>query len=117
MVTKKRRKKTDRTPYSNTGNSNNNSNKDIGGTLKLLGNIAVMEPGNNAQIAAKKIAEKYKKLRSKKKQAADSTADKKVLIQEPEEIIIETKEPVVASSKILSIKTANKIKDKYLKIR
>ena len=60
MVTKKRRKKTDRTPYSNTGNSNNNSNKDIGGTLKLLGNIAVMEPGNNAQIAAKKMQKSIK---------------------------------------------------------
>ena len=31
--------------------------------------------------------------------------------------MIETKEPVVASSKISSKKTANKIKDKYLKIR
>ena len=83
LVTKKRRKKADRTPYSNTGkNVNNNNNKHISKTLKLLGNIAVMEPGKNAQIAAKKIAEKYKKLRSKKKQAADSTADKKVLIQE-----------------------------------
>ena len=76
-----------------------------------------MEPGKSAEIAAKKIREKYKKLRSKKKPETTTITDKKVSIQEPEKIVIEAKEPVVAPSKISSIKTANKIKDKYLKIR
>ena len=30
-------------------------------TIRILDDIAVLEPGKNAQIAAKKISEKYKK--------------------------------------------------------
>ena len=59
LITKKRRKKlADKTPYSNAGNSNNNNNN-IDGTLKILEDITVLEPGKNGQIAAKKIREKY----------------------------------------------------------
>ena len=32
-------------------------------TIKILDNIATLEPGKNAQLAAKKISEKYKKIR------------------------------------------------------
>ena len=31
--------------------------------IKILEDIATLEPGENAQLAAKKISEKYKKLR------------------------------------------------------
>ena len=57
LVTKKTRNKKDRTPYSNKNNNNNDTSE----TLKLLDDIAVMEPGKSAQIAAKKIQKKYKK--------------------------------------------------------
>ena len=56
LVTKKTRNKKDRTPYSNKNNNNNND------TLKLLDDIAVMELGKSAQIAAKKIQKSIKKL-------------------------------------------------------
>ena len=32
-------------------------------TIKILKDIATLEPGKNGQLAAKKISEKYKKLR------------------------------------------------------
>ena len=32
-------------------------------TIKILKDIATLEPGKNAQLAAKKISEKYKKLK------------------------------------------------------
>ena len=58
MKKKRRKKLADKTPYSNAGNSNNNNNN-IDGTLKILEDITVLEPGKNGQIAAKKIREKY----------------------------------------------------------
>ena len=36
-------------------------------TIEILNDIATLEPGKNAQIAAKKISEKYKKIREAKK--------------------------------------------------
>ena len=109
LVTKKRRKRTDKTPYSSTGNNNDNTD----GTLKILEDIVVLEPGKKAQIAAKKIREKYKKIRENKKVAVPPT---KVQINEPEKIT-KTEPPATVQSKVSTIKTANKIKDKYLKIR
>ena len=32
-------------------------------TIETLENIAVLQPGKNAQLAAKKVREKYKKMR------------------------------------------------------
>ena len=32
-------------------------------TIKILDDIATLEPGKNAQLAAKRISEKYKKIR------------------------------------------------------
>ena len=77
-----------------------------------------MEPGKSAQIAAKKIQRKYKKIRENKK-VSTAKDNKKVQINEPEKITI-SEPPAVApqsSSKVSTIRTANKIKDKYLKIR
>ena len=114
LVTKKTRNKKDRTPYSNKNNKNNNSN-DTSKTLKLLDDIAVMEPGKSAQIAAKKIQKKYKKIKesinNKRQQKSSDKRTRKNTISEP---------PAVApqlSSKVSTIRTANKIKGKYLKIR
>ena len=40
--------------------------KDGDETIKILDDIAVLEPGKNAQIAAKKISEKHKEIREAK---------------------------------------------------
>ena len=37
-------------------------------TIEILDDISTLEPGKNAQIAAKKISEKYKKIREAKKE-------------------------------------------------
>ena len=120
MVTKKTRNKKDRTPHSNKNNKNNNKNNDTSETLKLLDNIAVMEPGKSAQISAKKIQKKYKKIRENKK-VSTAKDNKKVQINEPEKITISQPAPPAVApqsiSKVSTIRTANKIKDKYLKIR
>ena len=39
--------------------------EDSNETIKTLEDIANLEPGKNAQLAAKKISEKYKKIREK----------------------------------------------------
>ena len=72
LVTKKTRNKKDRTPYSNKNNNNNDTSE----TLKLLDDIAVMEPGKSAQIAAKKIQKKYTKIRENKKVSTKKTTKK-----------------------------------------
>ena len=86
-------------------------------TIKILDDIAVLEPGKNAQIAAKKISEKHKEIREAK-------AKKRFKL--PGEVAvgdtIETKdgdkiEIVVPPSKISSQKAAKKIKDKYDRLR
>ena len=86
-------------------------------TIKILDDIAALEPGKNAQIAAKKISEKHKEIREAK-------AKKRFKL--PGEVAvgdtIETKdgdkiEIVVPPSKISSQKAAKKIKDKYDRLR
>ena len=86
-------------------------------TIKILDDIAVLEPGKNAQIAAKKISEKHKEIRE---------AKTKKRFKLPGEVAvgdtIETKdrdkiEIVVPPSKISSQKAAKKIKDKYVRLR
>ena len=57
LATKIRRNKNIRKPYKEMVD-NNNADKDE--TIQILDDIAVLEPGKNAQIAAKKISEKYK---------------------------------------------------------
>ena len=81
-----------------------------------LDDIAILEPGKNAQIAAKKIREKYRLLRQ---------ANTKKKFKLPGEIVkIETikipqgdvKVPVSVPKKS-SQKAAKRMKDKYAKIR
>ena len=87
-------------------------------TIRILDDIAVLEPDKNAQIAAKKISQKYKKIRE---------ANAKKRFKLPCEIAvgdtIETKNggrveiTVKPPKKISSQKVAKKIKEKYDKIR
>ena len=57
LVTKEIRNKSVKKPYLKTKKDRGDNNE----TIKILEDIAVLEPGKNAQIAAKKINEKYKK--------------------------------------------------------
>ena len=92
----------------------NNTDKDE--TIQILDDIAILEPGKNAQIAAKKISEKYRLIRQ-------ANAKKKFKL--PGEIVtIETiKTPQgdvkvpVSVPKRSSQKAAKRIKDKYARIR
>ena len=91
----------------------NNTDKDE--TIQIFDDIAILEPGKNAQFAAKKISEKYRLIRQ-------ANAKKKFKL--PGEIVtIETmKTPQgdvkvpVSVPKISSQKAAKRIKDKYARI-
>ena len=92
------------------------SSADKDETIKILDNIAVLEPGKNAQIAAKKISEKYKLIRQ-------ANALKKFKL--PGEIVTidtiktpqgDVKVPVSVPKKS-SQEAAKRIKDKYTRIR
>ena len=84
-------------------------------TIQLLDKIATLEPGKNAQMAAKKISEKYKKLREanarKKKYKIPGEI---VKIEEFETLQGKVKVPVSIEK---SKNTAKKIIKKYDKIR
>ena len=60
LATKIRRNKNIRKPYKKMVETNN-TDKDE--TIQILDDIAILEPGKNAQIAAKKISEKYRLIR------------------------------------------------------
>ena len=84
-------------------------------TIQLLDKIATLEPGKNAQMAAKKISEKYKKLR-------EANARKKKYKIPGEIVKIEEFETPQGKVKVpVSIEksknTAKKIIKKYDKIR
>ena len=88
-------------------------------TLKVLDDIATLEPGKNAQLAAKNISEKYKKIR-------DATARKNryklleeiVRIEKVETDQGEVKVPVsIDKPKTSGKEAAKKIIKKYDKIR
>ena len=84
-------------------------------TIQLLDKIATLEPGKNAQMAAKKISEKYKKLR-------EANARKKKYKIPGEIVKIEEFETPQGKGKVpVSIEksknTAKKIIKKYDKIR
>ena len=74
-------------------------------TIKILDNIAVLEPDKNARIAAKKISQKYKKIRDAKRFKILGKILK--TIETKDGNIIEV---VVPPSKILIQKAAKKIK-------
>ena len=81
-------------------------------TIKILEDIANLEPGKNAQLAAKKISEKYKKMRE--------ALAKKRKYKIPGEIVkIEEVETPQGKVKVpVSVeKTAKKVIKKYDKIR
>ena len=80
-------------------------------TVKMLEDIAKLEPGKNAQIAVKKISEKYKLLRAKKKFKLPGEVPLGDTIQTKErgKIKIVVPPPKTSSQK--------RIKDKYKKIR
>ena len=80
--------------------------------LKVLDDIVTLEPGKNAQLAAKKISEKYKKIR-------EATA-RKNRFKLPKEIKVqgEVKVPVsIEKPKRSGKEAAKKIIKKYDKIR
>ena len=91
-------------------------NKDKDESMQILDDITILEPGKNAQIAAKKISEKYRLIRQ-------ANAKKKFKL--PGEIVtIETiktpqgdvKVPVSVPKKS-SQKAAKRMKDKYARMR
>ena len=87
-------------------------NKDT--SINDLNDIAKLKPGKSAQIAAKKISEKYKKIRSKKPPLPFKLTD--VVDAETVDYNKDTSLIDVASNKSAQI-AATKISDKYKKIR
>ena len=105
LVTKEIRNKSVKKPYLKTKKDRGDNNE----TIKILGDIAVLEPGKNAQIAAKKINEKYKK---KYKLPGEVAVGDRINTTEGEKIKIVTK-----PSNISSLRASKKIKEKYRNLR
>ena len=105
LVTKEIRNKSVKKPYLKTKKDRGDNNE----TIKILEHIAVLEPGKNAQIAAKKINEKYKK---KYKLPGEVAVGDRINTTEGEKIKIVTK-----PSNISSLRASKKIKEKYRNLR
>ena len=105
LVTKEIRNKSVKKPYLKTKKDRGDNNE----TIKILEDIAVLEPGKNAQIAAKKINEKYKK---KYKLPREVAVGDRINTTEGEKIKIVTK-----PSNISSLRASKKIKEKYRNLR
>ena len=105
LVTKEIRNKSVKKPYLKTKKDRGDNNE----TIKILEDIAVLEPGKNAQIAAKKINEKYKK---KYKLPGEVAVGDRINATEGEKIKIVTK-----PSNISSLRASKKIKEKYRNLR
>ena len=89
-------------------------------TIEILDDIAALEPGKNAQIAAKKISEKYKKIREAKKRRKYKLLGEIVQIQVEETPQGKGRIPVSVpppGSNVSEPKTAKKISEKYEDIR
>ena len=88
-------------------------------TIKILDDIAILEPGKNAQIAAKKISEKYKVLRGANgRKNKFKLPGKIVKIEKVKTDQGEVNVPVsIEKPKRSSKKAAKKIIKKYDKIR
>ena len=113
-VVKKYRKLSGKKPYGrppprDAVDTVNNEISDNEDTINDLDVIANLQPGRNAQIAAKKISEKYKKIRSKKIERAESL---KIV-----ELSSDDDEIVGAVSNISAQPAAKKIRQKYKDIR
>ena len=91
-------------------------NKDKDETIQILDDIAILELGKNAQIAAKKISKKYRLIRqtnARKKFKLPGEIVKIETIKTPQR---DVKVPVSVPKKP-SQKAAKRIKDKYARIR
>ena len=97
-------KKDVRKPYLKTKEDRNENE-----TIKILENIAILEPGKNAQIVAKKINDKYWK---KYKLPGKVTVGDVIETADGKKIKIVTK-----PSNISSLIASKKIKEKYKNLR
>ena len=91
-------------------------NKDKDETIQILDDIAILELGKNAQIAAKKISKKYRLIRqtnARKKFKLPGEIVKIETIKTPQR---DVKVPVSVPKKP-SQRAAKRIKDKYARIR
>ena len=104
LASKDIRKKGVRKPYLKTKKDRNENE-----TIKILENIAILEPGKNAQIAAKKINDKYRK---KYKLPGKVAVGDVIETADGKKIKIVTK-----PSNISSLIASKKIKEKYKNLR
>ena len=104
LASKDIRKKGVRKPYLKTKKDRNKNE-----TIKILESIAILEPGKNAQIAAKKINDKYKK---KYKLPGKVAVGDVIETADGKKIKIVTK-----PSNISSLIASKKIKEKYKNLR
>ena len=91
-------------------------NKDKDETIQILDDIAILEPGKNAQIAAKKISEKYRLIRQENAKKKFKLPGEIVTIETIKTPQGDVKVPVSVPKKS-SQKAAKRIKDKYARIR
>ena len=87
--------------------------KDKDETIQILDDIAILEPGKNAQIAAKKISEKYRLIRQENVKKKFKLPGEIVTIETIKTPQGDVKVPFSGTSQ----KAANRIKDKYARIR
>ena len=87
-------------------------------TIESLENIASLQPGKNAQLAAKKISEKYKKIRkANKRKNKFELPGEIVRIETVETSQGDVKVPVFVEKPQSSVRAAKKITKKYDKLR
>ena len=106
----KKEKKRLKKPYINLKEWRPKVKEEIKETIDVLDEIASLNPGKNAQIAAKKISEKYKKIRDAKKYKIPGEINKIEEVETPEGKI---KVPVSIEK---SKKAAKKKKKKAIKL-
>ena len=92
----------------------NNTDKDE--TIQILVDIAILEPGKNAQIAAKKISKKYRLIRQANAKKQFKTPGEIVTIETVKTPQGDVKVPISIPKKS-SQEAAKRIKDKYARIR
>ena len=123
-IAKKYRKMVRKTPYAvpqiSLTETTNPEDIDRSKTMEILDDIATLEPGKNAQIAAKKISERYKKIRETKKRKTFKLPGEIAQIQVEEipqvrvEIPASIPQPI---SNISKLKTAKKVSKNYEEIK
>ena len=91
-------------------------NKDKDESMQILDDITILEPGKNAQIAAKKISEKYRLIRQANGKKKFKLLGEIVTIETIKTPQGDVKVPVSVPKKS-SQKAAKRIKDKYARMR